>query len=114
MLEHFVLLRAIGDADQGLGHTTAFVGDGINDVEALQASDLGVSIGSGAVIAASMYTPAHSFKGLHNATGQLLCSIETYCQSHERSAQCCRPIAVSVVSIAAHPYMVLHELAKPQ
>ena len=72
MHQQFILLRAVDDADQGLGHTTAFVGDGINDVEALRASDLGVSIGSGAVIAASMYTPAHSLTGQHNAAGPQL------------------------------------------
>lgn len=43
------------------------VGDGVNDVEALRAADLGVSIGSRVVIAASMYTPANSLNGEYNA-----------------------------------------------
>lgn len=55
---------ATGVYAQGLGHTIGYAGDGINDVEALRTADVGISIGTGAVIAASIYTPAHSLYGM--------------------------------------------------
>ncbi|KAL3159352.1 hypothetical protein ABBQ32_011303 [Trebouxia sp. C0010 RCD-2024] len=53
---------------QGLGNTTVFCGDGINDLQALAAADVGVSIGTGeAFIAASIsiFQPSVSGKALH-------------------------------------------------
>ena len=50
---------------QGLGHVIAYAGDGINDVEALRTADVGIAIGTGAVVAASIYTPANSLQGVH-------------------------------------------------
>ena len=49
---------------QGLGNTTIFCGDGINDLAALAAADVGMSVGaSEAVIAAAISTPQGSVAG---------------------------------------------------
>jgi hypothetical protein len=49
---------------QGLGNTTIFCGDGINDLAALSAADVGMSIGAtDAVIAAALSTPQGSVAG---------------------------------------------------
>ncbi len=49
---------------QGLGNTTIFCGDGINDLAALSAADVGMSIGAtDAVIAAALSTPQGSVSG---------------------------------------------------
>ncbi|KAL0048212.1 hypothetical protein WJX82_010068 [Trebouxia sp. C0006] len=50
---------------QGLGNTTIFCGDGINDLAALSAADVGMSIGAtDAVIAAALSTPQGSVAGV--------------------------------------------------
>lgn len=49
---------------QGLGNTTMFLGDGINDLAALAAADIGMSIGNtGAAIAAELSTNLGSVAG---------------------------------------------------
>ena len=49
---------------QGLGNTTIFCGDGINDLAALSAADVGMSIGAtDAFIAAALSTPQGSVAG---------------------------------------------------
>lgn len=49
---------------QGLGHVIGYVGDGMNDVEALRTADVGIAVGTGAVIAASIWTSADSLQGV--------------------------------------------------
>lgn len=51
---------------QGLGNTTMFCGDGINDLAALSAANIGMSIaGADAVIAAELCTSQGSVAGWH-------------------------------------------------
>ena len=49
---------------QGMGNKTIFCGDGINDLPALAAADVGISVGAtDAVIAAAISTPQGSVAG---------------------------------------------------
>lgn len=52
-------------AVQGLNHVTLFCGDGINDLAALSAADVGMVVGTtDAVVAASLYTRQGSVAGM--------------------------------------------------
>ena len=54
---------------QGLGHTVVFVGDGINDLVALSAADIGYAVGATeAMVAAAISTSRSSVAGISHAT----------------------------------------------
>ena len=55
---------AVGDAVQGLGHMVMFCGDGINDLAALRAADIGYAVGAtDATVAAALSTSHKSVAG---------------------------------------------------
>ena len=58
---------------QGMGDKTIFCGDGFNDLPALAAADVGISVGATeAVIAAAVSTPQGSVAG----------QLKQYCRQH--------------------------------
>ena len=62
---------------QGLGNTTMFCGDGINDLAALSAADVGMAIGAtDAVIAAALSTSQGSVAGQQCSTQHSGCTPE--------------------------------------
>ena len=57
-------------AVQGLSNITLFCGDGINDLAALSAADVGMAVGTtDAIVAASLSTRRGSVAGTHSHTG---------------------------------------------
>ena len=53
---------------QGLGNTTVFCGDGVNDLPAIAAADVGISIGAGEAFIAASVTTSHA-----SVAGKTLC-----------------------------------------
>ena len=60
---------------QGLGHTTMFCGDGINDLPALSAADVGFAVAATeAVVAAKAMTKQESVAGMRHSA-----CMDTFC-----------------------------------
>ena len=58
------IMKLVSECVQGLGNTTLFCGDGINDLAALSAADVGMAVGAtDAIVAASLSTRRGSVAG---------------------------------------------------
>ena len=94
-----------------MGHTVAYCGDGINDIAALHAADLGIAIGATeAVVASPVYTPAQSVSGdLRRSSTQHAAGIMLHascCMHHVTTfdpiiSTCCRTVRC-MSSIVVH------------
>lgn len=80
---------------QGLGRTCMYCGDGVNDLLALAAADVGVSVGtSNAAAGASISIPESSIAGVLSVTCVWLC--------HREASPHCSPLLSRSVSQICH------------